>query len=184
MAKLEPLAKFILSYEGGFVNDPNDSGGATNKGVTIATWRAQGYDKDGDGDIDVQDLKIITEADAVSIMRRNYWNRWHGDEIKDQSVANMLVDWVWSSGKPAITLVQQMLGVKADGIVGAKTIAALNAQYPRTFLQKLRLRRLRFLDGVVKATPKKKRFIAGWYRRVNAINYGFLVDNRGNEITW
>lgn len=42
MAKIEPLSKFILSWEGGYVNNPNDKGGATNKGVTIATWRRQG----------------------------------------------------------------------------------------------------------------------------------------------
>ena len=51
MADINVLAPFILSWEGGFGNHPADRGGATNKGVTIATWKAQGYDKDGDGDI-------------------------------------------------------------------------------------------------------------------------------------
>lgn len=63
-----------MSHEGGFVNDPLDRGGATNKGVTIATWRQVGYDKDGDGDIDVDDLKKITDTDAVErVMRPHYW---------------------------------------------------------------------------------------------------------------
>ena len=96
MAKLEPLAKFILSYEGGYVNDPHDLGGATNRGVTIATWKAQGYDKNGDGKIDVEDLKLISVEDAVGIMRRNYWNRWKADSIENQSLANALVDWTWA----------------------------------------------------------------------------------------
>ena len=43
---VEKLAPFVLEHEGGFVNDPLDRGGATNKGVTIAVWKAQGYDKD------------------------------------------------------------------------------------------------------------------------------------------
>ena len=55
MAKLETLWPFILSWEGGFANVPGDRGGATKYGVTISTWKAQGYDKDGDGDIDVED---------------------------------------------------------------------------------------------------------------------------------
>ena len=57
MADVNILAPFILKWEGGFVNHPNDPGGATNMGVTLKTWKSQGYDKDGDGDIDVIDLK-------------------------------------------------------------------------------------------------------------------------------
>lgn len=184
MAKIEPLSRFILSYEGGFVNDPKDRGGATNRGVTIATWKAQGYDKNGDGVIDVKDLRLISEADAVSVMRKNYWNRWRADEIKDQSLANILVDWVWGSGKYGITIPQKLLGVTADGIVGQKTIKALNDVYAPIFFEQIRKRRLSFIDNIILKDPSQKRFEAGWYRRVNAINYGYLVDNRNRRITW
>ena len=64
MANIDILLPFILKWEGGFVNDPADAGGATNKGVTIATWRNVGYDKDGDKDIDVKDLKLLTDLDV------------------------------------------------------------------------------------------------------------------------
>ena len=64
MANVDILLPFILKYEGGFVNDPADSGGATNKGVTIATWRSVGYDKDGDGDIDVQEIGKSTRLNS------------------------------------------------------------------------------------------------------------------------
>ena len=89
----------MLQWEGGFVNDPLDHGGATNKGVTIATFKSMGYDNDGDGDIDIDDLKRLTDDQAYCVMKRLYWNRWRADEIKNQSIAEMLVDFVWGSGK-------------------------------------------------------------------------------------
>lgn len=163
-----------MSHEGGFVNDPLDRGGATNKGVTIATWRQVGYDKDGDGDIDVDDLKKITDTDAVErVMRPHYWNRWKADRITSQSVANIVVDWVWASGKHGITKVQALLGVKVDGIVGDKTLAALNAQPPRVLFDKIKAARVAFIE----ANPSQKRFRKGWLNRLNRIQYGSLTHN-------
>lgn len=178
MADLSILAPFILSHEGGFVNDPADRGGATNKGVTIATWRQVGYDKDGDGDIDVDDLKKITDSDAVErVMRPHYWNRWKADRIKSQSVANIVVDWVWASGKHGITKVQTLLGVKVDGIVGDKTLAALNAQPPRVLFDRIKAARVSFIEAIVKSNPTQARFRNGWLKRLDRIQYGSLTHN-------
>ena len=167
MSEIKNLAPWILKWEGGFVNDPLDKGGATNKGVTIAVWKAQGYDKDGDGDIDVADLKLITVEDATMIMKKNYWDRWKADQIKNQAIANTLVDWVWGSGAWGIKIPQRILGVKDDGIVGIKTLEALNKQNPKEFLDKLYLARFNFLDGIVASNPSQKRFIKGWKNRMN-----------------
>ena len=67
MARADILWPFVKSWEGGFADHPNDKGGPTNMGVTIGTWKSQGYDKDGDGDIDVDDLSDRIERHAARI---------------------------------------------------------------------------------------------------------------------
>ncbi len=178
MADVRILAPFILSWEGGFSNHPNDRGGATNKGVTIATWRAQGYDKDGDGDIDVDDLRLLTDDDVIKVvLKPHYWNRWKADQIRSQSVANIIVDWVWCSGANGIRPVQQLLGVKVDGLVGPKTLAALNARDPRQLFAEIKKARVKFIENLVKRRPSQAVFKNGWLRRLNGFNYGSLTYN-------
>lgn len=170
MAKVELLVPYIKKWEGGFVNDPADRGGATNMGVTISTWRQVGYDKDGDGDIDISDLKLITFDDMVNrVLKPHYWNRWKADLIKSQKVANILVDWVWGSGKHGVVIPQRLLGVKTDGVVGNKTIEALNAQNPDKFFQIVFDARKKFLNDITISRPANKRFLKGWLTRLEDI---------------
>lgn len=172
MANVKLLLPFILSWEGGFVNDPLDKGGATNKGVTIATWKRCGYDKDGDGDIDVNDLKLLTETDVLyRVLKPYYWDRWQADRIISQPVANILVDWVWGSGANGIKIPQRVLGLKQDGIVGPVTLAAVNNAEPRVLFDNIKAEREAFLHRIVKRDPTQKRFLKGWLNRLNAIKY-------------
>lgn len=182
MANIDILAPFIFSWEGGFVNDKDDAGGATNRGVTISTWKKQGYDKDGDGDIDIDDLRLISESDAKRILKNNYWNRWKADQIEDQSLANILVDWVWGSGVYGIKHVQALLGVKTDGIVGPKTLAALNSQNPEEFFNKVWKRRERYFYTICATRPINKKFLKGWLRRLGSIRYRSLKYNSGKVV--
>ena len=175
MADINILAPWILSFEGGFSNHPLDKGGATNKGVTIATWRRVGYDKDGDGDIDVDDLRLLTDKDVVErVMKPHYWDRWKADRIKSQSIANLLVDWVWASGAHGIKIPQRVLGVKVDGIVGDKTLAALNNSDPHALFDRLKNERIAFIDRIIAADRSQEVFRKGSLRRLNAIGYGSL----------
>jgi lysozyme family protein len=189
MAKLDILLPFILKWEGGFSQDPADKGGATNKGVTIGTWKSCGYDKDGDGDIDVEDLKLLSEQDVRDkVLKPFYWDRWQADLINDQKLANILVDWVWLSGSNGIRIPQSMLGLTPDGIVGPQTLRAINSLEPRFLVNQIYNERVDFIEAIVKfsvanyeakigreATGKEKykntqsRFQIGWLKRLKAL---------------
>lgn len=171
MAKVELLAPIIFKWEGGFVDDPLDRGGATNKGVTLSTWKQCGYDKDGDGDIDVEDIKKLTLSDATIVLKKYYWDRWKADQIINQSVANILVDWVWGSGIHGIKIPQRILGVESDGIVGPKTIQALNSLEQSELFKEIWLARKDFLNGIVQRNPSQQRFIKGWLNRLNDFKF-------------
>lgn len=171
MADAKKYAAFLFPWEGRFVNDPLDHGGATNMGVTIATWRQCGYDKDGDGDIDVDDMKLLSLSDATMVMKKYYWDRWKADQINSQSVAMTLVEWVWGSGKWGIIIPQRILGLKEDGIVGPVTLSAVNAQPAQELFQKLQTAKIDFVEDIVRRDPSQARFIKGWKRRINGLKF-------------
>ena len=169
-AEISKLMPFVLKWEGKFVNNPNDPGGATNMGVTLEVWKSQGYDKDGDHDIDVVDLKAITVADATKIMEKGYWDRWKASQIDSQAVANILVDWTWCSGAWGIKIPQRLLGLVEDGSVGPKTIEAVNATIAKDkdkFIQQLYLAREQFIKDIIKKNAKLETFKKGWTNRLN-----------------
>ena len=84
MANSKILEPFILKWEGGFVYDKDDLGGATNMGVTLATYRSVFGSKKT-----VNDLKRMTRAQWGIIFKKFYWDKWEADNIKDQNVANI-----------------------------------------------------------------------------------------------
>lgn len=183
MAQIDILAPFILSFEGGYVNHPNDKGGATNKGVTLETWRVNGRDINGDGTIDEKDLKLITEEEATAIMKKNYWDKMKADDIRSQSIANLIVDWGWGSGPGTAAMkVQRIVGEKADGVIGPKTIAAINAQNPEDLFKRIHDERKQHFENIVKKDPTQQVFLKGWLRRLDSIQFEALKCNGGRMI--
>ena len=166
MASYKKLIPIILKWEGGYASDPADTdGGCTMKGITINTYRAYfGKSKT------CRDLRNISDAQWHSIFIQRYWNKWSGDAIKSQAIANLLVDWLWTSGVYGIKFPQRILGVVDDGVVGPRTIAAIN-NYPnqKELFQKLWNRRKKHFESL--ASGAKKKFLKGWLRRLSDFTY-------------
>lgn len=171
MAEIKKLAPIILKWEGGFVNDPDDLGGATNKGVTIATYKQYRHDK-GLSLPTIDDLKSISDKEWVDILRIYYWNRWKADGINNQAMANILVDWVWASGVHGIKRPQRILGVKDDGAVGSITMGALNSCHDqRKLFCEIKADRMKFIDEICLKRPVNSKFKKGWLNRLNDFNF-------------
>ena len=134
----------------GFTDDPSDNGGATMIGVTIGTYRSYCRYK-GQKAPSVQDLKAMPYKVWRDIVHTMYWNKWKADTIEDQSVANMVVDWVWHSGAGTIKRVQGLLGVTQDGIVGPKTVSKLNTT--KDIKDKIYQSRKAYFESIVRNNP-------------------------------
>ena len=161
----ERALKLVLRHEGGFVNDPHDPGGATNLGVTIATARAAGLDKDGDGDVDVADVRALTIDDAVKVYTDRYWHKVRASELPP-GVDYCAVDAAIHSGpRQAVKWLQRAAGVTADGILGPVTLEAVRATETHVLIDRFCDDRLAFMRRL-KTWP---RYRNGWTRRVEEV---------------
>jgi lysozyme family protein len=150
----------IIRREGGFVNHPNDRGGPTKYGITLSTLRQVRNPY-----VTANDIKSLTEGEARAIYRDLYLRPF--EFVTDASLLELLVDCAVNHGvKKAINFLQSALGVKADGIAGIKTQAALRAESPEQIYRKILAERIKFYGDLISRDPSQSVFAAGWMRRV------------------
>ena len=177
MTRAEQIIPLILKHEGGYVNHPNDPGGATNKGITIATFRR--FIKPGGT---ISDLKALTTEQAVIVYKRNYWDAVLADLLPpgvDYTVADFAVN---SGPSRAAKVLQKVVGVKQDGKIGPATIKATNAMPARDVIRQVNANRLAFMKSI-RGGKLWVTFGKGWQRRVDGVLAKSLQDAKATPTT-
>ena len=128
MQTVQDIAQAIVAREGGYVNDPDDPGGATNHGVTLATLRRLGRDLNGDGRVSEADVQALSEAAAAEIFVEHYFIR-PGLGALPEALQPSVFDMYVNAGANAVKLLQRLLndlghGLKVDGLMGPDTATA------------------------------------------------------------
>lgn len=178
MQTVRQIAEAIVAREGGFVDDPDDPGGATNHGVTIGTLRALGIDLTGDGQVSVADLRALTRAQAVAIFERHYFHRPRIGTLPaalHPSVFDMYVN----AGANAVRLLQRLIRdmrieVAVDGVIGPKTAAAAAAAAaaaPDHLVDAYGIARRNYYYALADARPASRKFA----RRLDGGKGGWIL---------
>lgn len=188
MADFNKIIPFILRWETGYIpktpmtneqlfyrarlsgwsDDPRDLGGATMCGITIGTY-TEYCKKKGLPKPTKATLRCMPFDHWRNICKSMYWDRWQADKIRSQSVAEILVDWVWASGSHGIVRPQKLLGVTCDGVVGTKTLEAINKRDSKTLWKELYDLRVAFINSIT--TGRNACFKKGWMNRLNSMRY-------------
>jgi lysozyme family protein len=169
MASFDLVLPIILKFEGGYVDDPTDPGGETNKGITMRTFQQCSQSLLGINPTS-DNLKALTDSQAAIIYKANYWNPIQGDSYPLQELANIVCDFYANAHTHATSLLQSVLnslGAKltVDGSIGPASVEALtslpNDQVYRAYKQGR-------IDYYTQLGHKYPQFVKGWLNRVNA----------------
>ncbi|WP_176026527.1 glycoside hydrolase family 108 protein [Brucella intermedia] len=159
----------VFSEEGGYVDHEKDPGGATNLGITLATlsaWEGRKVSK--------AEVKALTKAKATDIYRENYWNKVAGDDLP-AGVDYAVMDFAINSGPArAVKFLQRVVGAAEDGVMGAKTLAAVRKMAADKIINDLCDDRAAWL----KTLTTFKKFGKGWTSRVSRVRSRALAFSR------
>jgi lysozyme family protein len=155
MADFRTAVLKTLTHEGGYVNNPNDSGGATNFGITQK-------------DLPGQDMQLLTEDQAVNYYDEHYWKSLYS-QIDSQLIADKLFDsGVLFGVGTAVTILQLTLSIVQDGAFGPGTLTAVNQADETSLLLGYKTNLVTHAFNIAIAHPQDRVFIKGWTSRINS----------------
>lgn len=164
---------FTLRWEGGFVCDPLDAGGATNRGITQATLDAAFRS----GIVSHNNVKKLSKDEAIVIYKARYWEPYNWGQY-GEPVDMVMFDMAVNHGMGGTAKIAQRacvsLGVpvKVDGKWGPETrdaLYSLSQDNVRVLAKMLLIKRLNFYGNIVASKPSQTKFLKGWCRRTSAL---------------
>lgn len=175
------VAQLIDVREGGFVCDPDDPGLATNWGISLAFALTVGdadqdghldLDIDGNDVVDIHDIRRMPRELAVSTYHEHFWRFLRADDLPGP-LAIAVADAGVNQGRgPAITMLQGVLGVRVDGVLGPETMgAAWKASAPVLLAHYLAARAQRYVT-----TANFSKYGKGWFRRLFNVHRAALAE--------
>ncbi|WP_413875342.1 holin-associated N-acetylmuramidase [Albidovulum sp.] len=202
MPDVRTIAKEIVAREGGFVNDPDDPGGATKYGVTLATLRRLGLDLTGDGQVGEADVRRLGRDQAVDIYLEHYFRRPRIAELPEALQAPVF-DMYVNAGANAVKILQRLLNemgsdLAVDGRLGTMTIAAAHraaAPDPVLMADAYGIARRNYYYALADARPASRKFArrrdggkGGWITRAETfLSARFRLseaEHRARTATW
>ncbi len=178
MTNFETCIKATLEIERGYVNNPNDAGGATNYGLSLRFLKKLGdADKNGfidgdidqDGDVDIDDVKALTLEDVDRILKTYFWDELPMSAFNEK----VKVQWklfdiaVHCSPNRAIKILQKAVNTEPDGLVGIKTLTAANSMNEDSLLLRISLEQLKYYNYCVINRPQNLEFLKNWTWRAD-----------------
>ncbi len=172
MADFNQAFLLVIANEGGYVNDPDDPGGETYKGVArkiFSKWdgwikidllkRQSGFPGNLDKDVELQ-------QDIEDFYRVNFWNKVKGDDITNQKVAESIFDFGVNAGVgTSASLAQLVVEAETDGVIGQESISKINAFNSDHFLAAFTVAKIARYVNIVKKRPTSRKYFYGWVLR-------------------
>ena len=186
MATFYPILSKVLDVEGGYQAMPEDRGNYNSLRQLVGTnhgINAQVYENWIGRPPSVDDMRAMPQSTAIQIYRRRYWEPIQGDAIHDQHVAEIIFDGRVNHGSWGVKMLQRVLRIEDDGIVGPQTLAAIKRADPGQLYYRYKEARIDFYHWLAENREGQSRFLRGWLNRMATFTATFHRSPAGVPIT-
>lgn len=168
MSNFNKAMKLLLTHEGGYVDNPEDKGGPTNRGVT-----QKDLSEHLGRPVSKEDVELMGINTVLDIYRKNYWDALKLDQVDSEKLSSVIFDLAVLKGiRTVVKELQDILAVKPDGLIGPDTLKAINFSNEINTSIKLILVSQNYFVNICTFNRNQIIFLNGWVNRTHSlINY-------------